>query len=44
MALLSNLNVRLGKNSYKIRIENNFPFKLSKLFAGIKKYSKIIHY
>ena len=27
---------------YKIRIENNFPFKLSKLFAGIKKYSKII--
>ena len=42
MALISNLTVKLGKNSYKIVIDNNFPFKLKNNFTKIKGYSKII--
>ncbi len=42
MTLLSNLTVKLGKNSYKIIIENNFPFKLKNNFTKIKEYSKIL--
>ena len=42
MTLLSNLTVKLGKNSYKIIIYNNFPLKLKNNFTKIKEYSKII--
>ena len=42
MASISNLTVKLGKNSYRILIEKNFPLKIKKKFPQINKFSKII--
>ena len=42
MKLISNLTVKLGKNSYKIVIDKNFPFKIKKKFSKIEEFSKII--
>ena len=42
MTVISNLNVKLGKNSYKIIIDKNFPFKIKQKLSKIEKYSKII--
>ena len=42
MKLISNLTVKLGKNSYKIIIDRNFPFKIKKKFSKIEGFSKII--
>ena len=42
MTVISNLNVKLGKNSYKIIIDKNFPFKIKQKLAKIERFSKII--
>ena len=42
MKLISNLTVKLGKNSYKIVIDKNFPLKIKKNLAKIDEFSKII--
>ena len=42
MTLISNLTVKLGKKSYKIIIDQNFPLKIKNKFSKIEQFSKII--
>ena len=42
MKLISNLTVKLGKNSYKIIIDKNFPLKIKEKFSKIEKFSKLL--
>ena len=42
MKLISNLTVKLGKNSYKIIIDKNFPLKIKEKFSKIDEFSKVI--
>ena len=42
MKLISNLTVKLGKNSYKILIDKNFPFKIKKNSPKLKSSQKLL--
>ena len=42
MKLISNLTVKLGKNSYKIIIDKNFPLKIKKNSPKLKSSQKLL--